>query len=387
VVNSSELQDVQSQYARTDVRHLVDLAARGLPQMFDESTGMFCNKLKKSAGGLVPEGVSPRYTAMTLMGLHRLEQNGLQSPLGVRPAVERFLAHTNWVDNIGDLGLMLWLGARVAPDLIGELERHFQIPTALERFETTREGNTMHLSWFLTGLSCLAPVSNHPDAVRDVARKTYHLLMQNQGKHGYFGHLAAQRSLRGRLRGQIGSFADQVYPIYGMTQFFQAFGDESALSSARDCALAICQAQGPLGQWWWHYHSGNERVFEEYPVYSVHQHGMAPMALFALSKASGESFDSWIYKGLGWLDKRNELSVNMVDSSANVIWRCIRPSMLKRFSGALRGAGRKVQDPAGLSVLFECWPYELGWLLYGLADLLSKPVSLARPVAATSSVV
>src|SRR5258708_7772903 len=101
--------------------------------MLDESTGMFCNKLKKSAGGLVPEGVSARYTAMTLMGLHRLEQNGEQSSLGVRPAVERFLANTNWVDNIGDLGLMLWLGARVAPDLIGEIERPFQIPTALER--------------------------------------------------------------------------------------------------------------------------------------------------------------------------------------------------------------------------------------------------------------
>src|SRR5258708_12843799 len=88
--------------------------------MLDESTGMFCNKLKKSAGGLVPEGVSPRYTAMTLMGLHRLEQNGEQSSLGVRPAVERFLANTNWVDNIGDLGLMLWLVPPLAPHPIAD---------------------------------------------------------------------------------------------------------------------------------------------------------------------------------------------------------------------------------------------------------------------------
>jgi len=386
-VNSSELQDVGSQNAHTHVRHLVDLAVRGLPQMFDENAGMFCNKLKKTAGKLVPEGVSPRYTAMTLMGLHRLEQNGVASPLRVQPVVERFLANTNWVNNIGDLGLMLWLGARVAPEQIGKLEWHFQIPTALDRFASAREGNTMHLAWFLAGLSGCCQASTNPESLRKVARETYHLLIQNQGGHGYFGHLASQGTLKGRIRGHIGSFADQVYPIYGMSQFNLAFGDESALVRARKCALAICQAQGPLGQWWWHYDSRNGGVFEQYPVYSVHQHGMAPMALFALSKASGESFDSWIYKGLGWIDGRNELSANMEDASANVVWRCIRQSRLKRFSSAFLGTRRKGQVSADLTVLFECWPYELGWLLYALADQLPKPASLAHQVDTPSSVV
>jgi hypothetical protein len=350
----------------------VELAVRGLPQMFDQRTGMFCYKLKKAADGLVQEGLSPRYTAMTLMGLHRLEQSGVPSPVNVKPVVECLLSNADWADNVGDLGLILWLAAQVAPDRLGELEHRLQISTALTRFADAREGVTMHLAWFLTGLSYYALTSGDPEKLRAVARETYDLLIENQGKYGYFGHLASERSVKGSVRGRIGSFADQVYPIYGMAKFFQAFEDDSALRRARECALAICQAQGPLGQWWWHYDSRSGRVFEEYPVFSVHQHGMAPMTLFALGKASGANFDPWIYKGLDWIDRRNELSVNMEDSAAGVIWRCIRTSTLRRLSGALLGARRKgrAPGPQELSVLFECRPYELGWLLYGLVDLL-----------------
>jgi hypothetical protein len=326
---------------------------------------------------------------MTLMGLHRLEQKGVSSPVNVKTLLERLLVNTDWVDNIGDLGLLLWLSAQVAPHRLSELDSRFQTSTALSRFADAREGVTMYLAWFLTGLSYCWQVSDKPKKVRNVAHETYNLLSQNQGKNGYFGHLATHRSLKGRVRGWIGSFADQVYPIYGLTQFSRTFGDDLALHRAHECALAICEAQGPLGQWWWHYDSRSGRVFEEYPVYSVHQHGMAPMALFALSKASGENFDAWIYKGLDWIERRNELSVSMDDSSANVIWRCIRQSPLRRYSGALLGGRGKRQNPtrAGLSVLFECWPYELGWLLYALADLLPKAMCAGRQLDAASSAV
>lgn len=367
---NSELQDVRLHEAQRTAQGLVELAVRGLPQMFDHRAGMFCYKLKKTSGGLVQEGLSPRYTAMTLMGLHRLEQSAAPSHFDVQPVTERLLSNLDWVDNLGDLGLMLWLVARVAPERLGELERRLQIATALTRFTDAREGVTMHLAWFLTGLSYCALASGDPGKMRGVARETYDVLIQSQGKHGYFAHQAPHRSLKGSVRGWIGSFADQVYPVYGMAKFFQAFGEDSALRHARECALAICQAQGPLGQWWWHYDSRSGCVFEEYPVFSVHQHGMGPMTLLALGRASGENFDPWIYKGLDWINQRNELAVNMEDASANVIWRCIGQTKLRRFTGALLGA-RQNSRPDGLSVLFECRPYELGWLLYGLADLLN----------------
>jgi hypothetical protein len=368
VVNSSELQDLRTSDRQRTVQSLVGLAVRGLPAMFDPRSQMFCHKLKKTADGMVQEGISPRYTIMTLMGLHRLEQSGTPSPIDLKPVLEGLLKNTNWVENIGDAGLMLWLAAQMAPERLGELAKRLQIQTALGRFADVPESTTMSLAWFLTGVSYYSRVLGEDKELSSIARQTYDLLVANQGKFGYFSHQASRGSLKGTLRGHIGSFADQVYPIYGMAQFFKGFGDESALKRARECAVAICQAQGALGQWWWHYNSRNGKVFEEYPVFSVHQQGMGPMTLFALSKVSGENFDPWIYKGIEWIDRRNELSVNMEDNMANVIWRCIGQTKLKRFTGALLGGRQNGQKPGpeGLSVLHECRPYELGWLLYAL---------------------
>ena len=330
-MNRSKLQDVRSDSKMT-VRNLVELAVRGLPQMFDSRAGMFCHKVKKTASGLVQEGLSPRYTAMTLMGLRRLEQTEIASPVSIESVLERLLTNTEWADSVGDLGVLLWLCAQLAPHRLDELERRISIASALSDFADARDGVTMHLAWFLTGLSYYSLALGNSKKMEGLARETYDRLIRNQGKHGYFGHQATHGSLKGTVRGRIGSFADQVYPIYSMTKFYQAYGDDLALQRARECALAICDAQGPLGQWWWHYDSGNGRVFEEYPVFSVHQHGMAPMTLFALSKAAQTNFDPWIYKGLDWINQRNELSVNMEDASMNVVWRCIRQSVFRRYS-------------------------------------------------------
>ncbi len=360
----TNLQDTQ-----TTVQHLVRRAVAGLPQMFDRRSGLFCYKVKKTQTGLVQEGRSPRYTAMVLMGLRRLEQSGTPSPIETNAVFEGMLKDLDWIENVGDLGLMFWLTAQLAPQRLDELDHRLQLKSAFARYQDTRNGVTMHLAWFLTGVSYYAQATGNSTKLNDLAYKAYKVLIQNQGKNAYFSHVAKNGSLKASVRGWMGSFADQVYPIYGMTQFFRAFGDESALERAQQCARAICEAQGPLGQWWWHYDSRNGKVFERYPVFSVHQHGMAPMTLLPLGKAAGIDFHPRINKGLEWIDFRNEIAVNMEDDSANVIWRCIRQSRVRRLSRVLFGAqvnGR----PGGLSVLHECRPYELGWLLYGLVELL-----------------
>lgn len=372
-MNVSQAQDVRSHEMQATVRQLVERAVRGLPQMFNPRAGMFCYKLKKTASGLVQEGISARYTAMTLMGLHRLERSGASSPLNLKPILDSLLANTEWAANIGDLGLLLWLSAEVAPHRLDEIERRFSMSTALTDFADAREGITMHLAWFLTGLSYCALVSGNQEKTREVACKTFNRLIENQGQFGYFGHLATNHSLKGRLRGRIGSFADQVYPIYGMTQFWRAYGDNSALQRARQCAAALCEAQGPLGQWWWHYDCSNGQVAERYPVFSVHQHGMGPMVLSALGDAVQSDFSPWIYKGLQWIVD-NELNINMQDDNAHVVWRCIERDRTRRYWNAVVNLATRQEDREareGLHTLFECRPYELGWLLYAFADFES----------------
>lgn len=352
------------------VRRLNTLAVKGLVPMFDSEKQLFCYKLKQTPTGLVREGISPRYTAITLMGLHRLGESGATSPIEIKRVFDVLMTDTGWVDNIGDLGLLLWLCALVAPERLDEVNRRLDISSALTRFRDARQRRTMELSWFLAGLAHQALACPEKLAgTRDLAVETYRRIKRNQGKEGIFGHLASNEGIAGMLRSDIGSFADQVYPVYAMTKFSQAYEDEKATKSALDCALTLCEAQGSLGQWWWHYDSSNGQVAESFPVFSVHQHGMGPMALLTLGEAVQSDFGPWIHKGLQWIDD-NELGFDMQDDSANVVWRCIERSRPNRIWNAAINLVTRREDResrGGLRTLFECRPYELGWLLYAFA--------------------
>jgi hypothetical protein len=307
---------------------------------------------------------------MTLMGLQRLKESGAASPIATAPIMEALLANLDWVDNLGDLGLLLWLCAMVSPERLEELYRQLNVKTALDYSRHARQGRTMELAWFLAGLSHgeLARSGNQR-SMKDLAVKTYRLLIKNQGEEGIFGHQSTSGSVTGLLRGRVGSFADQVYPIYAMTKFSQAYGDKSAIERALDCTLTICAAQGSLGQWWWHYDSSTGRVSGRLPVFSVHQHGMGPMVLLELGEAIRSDFTPWIHKGLQWI-RNNELAFDMEDGSANVVWRSIyRPTPRRLWSTAtaLLTHREDHESRRGLKVMAECRPYELGWLLYAFA--------------------
>lgn len=352
------------------IERLTTLAAQGLPQMLDPGKQLFCFKLAKTERGMVREGISHRYTMMTLLGLKRLEESGMRSPIPIEPVLEKLFENFDWVDNIGDLGVLLWTSAVVAPERVEHVARSLDVKTALDRLAGVRDGRTMELAWFLTGLCHAAiAVKTTPAYFKDLATKTYQMLIKNQGERGMFGHVATHASVAGILRGRVGSFADQVYPIYGITRYGQAYGDRAAIERALECALTICEEQGSLGQWWWHYDSVAGRVAGRLPVFSVHQHAMGPMALLALGEATASDFAPWIYKGLQWI-RRNELGMDMEDSGNNIVWRSIyRPTSRRVLDTAIAMLSKRDDGESrnGLKLMWECRPYELGWLLYAFA--------------------
>lgn len=353
------------------IQRLTDLAARGLVSMFNADTQIFCHALRKTDDGLRQEGISRRYTMMSLMGLQRLEASGTTSPIPVRPAFEKLIANLDWVDNVGDLGVLIWMCAQLAPERLEEVESKLDLATALTRFLDARERRTVELSWLLTGLSyakLLAP--QKADDHKELAGTVYQLLLKNRSGQSVFGFHSSDKTSGGLNRSRIGCFADQVYPIYAFTRYAQAFGEKDALEQASHCARHICDAQGSLGQWWWHYDSWTGKVIGAYPVFSVHQHAMAPMVLFALGEATQTDYSPWIYKGLRWIGE-NELHVNMEDASANVVWRCIAPGKIARLWRVAKNLIARSEDResrSGLRVLYECRPYELGWMLYAFAN-------------------
>ena len=382
--------------AQATAQRFVALALRGLVPMFDQEKQLFCYSLKKTESGMVRQGLSPRYTMMTLMGLHRVEEAGGVSSIEIKPVLQALLANLDWVKDIGDLGVLLWTCALIAPERLADIEGRIELETALTRYPSAKRGVTMELAWFLTGLSnWVLARPEKQSRLRDLAFQTFALLKKNRGEQGFFGHLTRRASVSGMARGRIGSFADQVYPIYAMTRFSQAYQEESALQMALQCGRGLCDAQGSLGQWWWHYDSLSGRVLEGYPVFSVHQHAMGPMTLLALGEAAQCDFMPWIDRGLNWISAENELGFNMEDDAAQVIWRCQyrSASQVKTYLKAALSrvdTAKPYEAKKDLKVLFECRPYELGWLLYAFASRTGPPfpsVSGAHSVAIGEGIV
>jgi hypothetical protein len=352
---------------------LTDVAISGLGRMLDPASRLFCHRVVRTPNGLVREGVSSRYSAIALLGLSRLEACGKKLPFEIGPILDALLQDTGWMDNIGELGLILWLLAELAPDRLSKFYESMNLEQALDMHPGIKEGRTMELAWFLTGLSAatLAEREELP-GMTDLAAGTYRCLEQNLGESGIFGHQASRATFGGMLRGRIGSFADQIYAIYAISRFVAAFEMDGPLSAARNCAEAICGAQGSLGQWWWHYDSSSGKVVRGYPVFSVHQDAMAPMALLSLGKIVGEDFTEFVTKGIRWVGGQNELGVDLRDQSAGVVWRGIHLTTkfhvyLDDFLGLIRDR-RDGGSQHRTAVIGECRPYELGWLLYAFAE-------------------
>jgi hypothetical protein len=172
----------------------------------------------------------------------------------------------------------------------------------------------------------------------------------------------------------VGCFADQVYSIQALARYAAATGDERALAAAERGAERITALQGDEGQWWWHYDWRHGTVVERYPVYSVHQHAMAPMALMELREAGGPDHREAVAKGLGWLLERPESAAELIADDLGVVWRKVGRRDPHKMVRKLRSAASSAQPELRLTwldVLFppgpidrECRPYELGWLLY-----------------------
>lgn len=346
---------------------LCDLAARGLVPMLDPEAQIFCNIYNRAADGMRREDLSPRYTMMTLLGLRRYELAGRRSPVAIAPVLEALLRDTRWLANAGDLGLLLWTCAELMPERLPKVYDDVRAQDALTRLADGRQGYTMEVAWYLTGLASCQMVGQRglPGLEKQIAVASA-ILKENCGESGVYGHRSRKS---GYVRHRIGSFADQVYPTIAFARLAQVQGDEDARARALRTATKMCELQGPMGEWSWQYDAVTGRVVSRYPVYSVHQHAMAPMMLFAAAEATDCDFSEAIYKGLAWISGKNEILRDFIEPSLGLVWRCI---YLERFNKYVDVALRFLQlrsgvVHSGLKVRYECRPYELGWLLYAFA--------------------
>ncbi|MRK00823.1 hypothetical protein GEV27_04745 [Aeromicrobium sp. S22] len=359
---------IESPGAGEQVRRLVEAARRGLPSAYDVDSGAFAQTVRRSDGPGAPvrrEGTSLRYAAMAALGLSRLPVEEQRSVLGGTTAAE--LARATGVLALeqadpGAVAIAAWAVAEVAGTIDVALFARLGAEVS-----SGRPLPTVTLSWMVT-----AAVAAGGDLL-EMATAMSARLLAAQGSHGIFPHVVPADS-QNRWRRHVGSFADQVYPIQALARLSQARGDAGLVRAAEATADRLCELQGTAGQWWWHYDVRTGDVVERFPVYSVHQHAMAPMALFDLADAGGTDRTPEIVRGLRWIEDHPEVDEPLLAESLGLIWRKAgrrEPAKTVRRISAVTTAIRPGMHVPGLDRAFpvsrvdhECRPYELGWLLY-----------------------
>jgi exopolysaccharide biosynthesis WecB/TagA/CpsF family protein len=372
------------QAAVEQIRQLVELAQRGLPAAYRSEPVGFAQTVRGLRGPagteLRPEGRNLRYGAITALGVARLGEEAQRVILGGLTAVDLAQAvaeQTRASRDPGTVAIAAWAAAEVAgmhdAELFGRLSGLLASGDPLP---------IVDIAWMLTAAVEAADLA---DTSR-VAAESSARLLEAQGANGIFPHWSRSR-VNDRWRAAVGCFADQVYPIQALARLFRATDEERYLTAADSTAQRICELQGPAGQWWWHYDSRTGDVLEKYPVYSVHQHAMAPMALFDLVEAGGADHSASVAAGIRWLATHPEVVEELVSERHSLVWRKVGRREPRKAARALSAATAAVNPrlhPPGLDrafpavkVDYECRPYELGWLLYGW--LPSRPRARRRP--------
>jgi hypothetical protein len=350
------------------IEHVCAVSRAGLPLMFRPETGRFIFCRRRHPSGIHPEGDSRRYTAITSLGLINETPESVAEILHgstVAQVCRGLIADIETVDNLGDVALTLWVA-----NLLDLPERTAAYDRLNRLHPLTAPQYTVELAWALSALCHEPHLTDAHREFRDALARR--LLGAFHPRGQLFPHRIGDG---GSLRGHVGCFADQVYPIQALSFYAQQTGDAAALDAAARTGRRICERIGPAGQWWWHYDARTGAVTEGYPVYSVHQNSMAPMALFALQEAGGGDFRSYIVKGLEWLRRTPELKgASLVDPENRVIWRKVARREPGKLTRQLQAAASRLHASLRVPMVdvmfpptavdWECRPYHLGWVLY-----------------------
>jgi hypothetical protein len=310
-------------------------------------------------------GTSLRYGAITALGLLRLpepDQRTLLAGMTAHDLVGQLAKGIDEISGLGDAALVCWAAAECGH---GDTEHALRRLATLDQMQ--RPVDVVSAAWVVSALAAARPLA---DVERHLAAARQRLLAARGA--AVYPHTTGPGAPW--YRAHVGSFADQVYPIQALARLHRSADDPEALAVAGTVAGAIVSAQGAGGQWWWHYDSRSGAVVEGYPVYSVHQHAMGPMALLDLADAGGDGHLDAIRRGLHWLTGPPEGAAPLILDEPPITWRKVARADHRKVVRGLRAASTRIVPGARVAALdrvyppgvvdHECRPYELGWLLY-----------------------
>jgi hypothetical protein len=274
----------------------------------------------------------------------------------------------------------LWAGAELNSEVSGRFVDRVQ--TLVDDESAWRRWTAQDLGLMLSGTS--AQVQFDPKRWREPARRLHAYLVTNLGETGtglFFNNAAG-------LRRRITSYATGVYCTLGCFHYGEALEYPPAIERAMRCVDALNFHQGPLGEWPWLYDAVRDVVVDHYPIYSVHQDGMAPAYLHHAVKHGGSIYREPIERGFAWIFGTNQMKHSMLESNKGLVVRgqCRREG-LPRYRRAFRAVGNAwlgrrsdYVPPSKLELIPECRSYHLGWMLWSFGGRNDFPaITHAEP--------
>ncbi|MBF9235685.1 hypothetical protein [Microvirga alba] len=362
---------------------LVPLSIAGLAKTWNSESRLYDRQLRKRKLDRTFGTENLTGSCICLIGVDRFQAVSQSLPADPRQTLDSAITLHRKRHYVGGFGLLVWANAVTGGVELADLER--LADNSLDNMRNVVGMTTMETAWLLSGV--LHELNqNWADRPERLARLVLRELHERFVPHaGMMMHAGADGRIKDRARRNIANFADQIYSLQAFAFAAIVLGSEAALKTAIHLAETIVARQGPLGQWWWHYNATRGTIAERYPVFSVHQHAMAPMALLTLQRAGGPNHRNAISRSYSWLNN-NELGIDMVDPEAETIWRDIERdessavSLLRKAQHLLSPKHLPENDNSpSLKVNFETRPYEWAWCLYAaaIADSANKGRHLA----------
>jgi hypothetical protein len=354
------------------------LCVARLSESFNQSTSLFDRQLRTKHWDDTLHTEALTSTAICLIGLHRAGIDISALSIEPRKAIEAMCLEARQRNYPGSVGLVIWANALWSQLEFSQLLEQCGL-AKIRPVDLISPLTTMETAWLVSGLLHEYERSKNPSVSTNLTVALDELMGRIEERSNLVTHASERAPLKHRARKWVPNFADQIYSVQALALAALVRGDAAALRASDACAERLVQLQGSLGQWWWHYDPRDGTVAQGYPVYSVHQHAMAPMALMTLAAAGGRNHDGPVELSHCWIDE-NEFGVSMLDRATGTIWRDVAPK-----DGRLRRAVRLARNAVGfklphapldrstLALNYETRPYEWAWCLYAGAIAEATP--------------
>jgi len=295
---------------------------------------------------------------VVLLGLLRAEEAETEQPFSIGALRTRILGDLGATSvSPGELGLALWAESRAGGEAIAEIDGLIRRATTagLEKVPTEQ------LAWLASGLAETAVLTGDPATG-----------LIGEVKSELTGRLTPgglSRDVHARRLGVAVPVAGQFHLLHALVQLIRA-GEEDLRPAADQIAGALLSLQRQDGAWPGLVDPVRTEAAVVYPVLSVTQVAVAPIALRAASELGLGDFNSAIESGLNWANGGNALGLDLVHEADARIDRGIltkrKPGALERgISSAARRIRGQAFEPDARQLIIDpaASSEDLGWVL------------------------